>query len=60
MIVIGVESEYRSIGRSLSGWDPKGESNAPIAAGSKVADFLRQRHSYSCSYDLLLNVRILN
>jgi hypothetical protein len=41
LIAIGVELEYRSIYRSLSGWGSKGESNAPIAAESEVADFLR-------------------
>jgi hypothetical protein len=41
MLAIGVESEYRSVNISLSGWGPKGESNAPITAGSEVADFLR-------------------
>jgi hypothetical protein len=41
-IVIKVELEYRSVGRLLSGWSPKGELNAPITAGSEVADFLRR------------------
>jgi hypothetical protein len=41
MLVIGVEPEYRSVTRSLSGWGPKGEPNAPIAAKSEVVDFLR-------------------
>jgi hypothetical protein len=41
MLAIGVETEYRSVTRSLSGWGPKGESNAPIAAESKITDFLR-------------------
>jgi hypothetical protein len=41
MLVIGVEPEYRSVTRSLSGWGPKGEPNAPIAAESEVTDFLR-------------------
>jgi hypothetical protein len=41
MLAIGVEVEYRSVTRSLSRWGPKGEFNAPIAAESKVADFLR-------------------
>ncbi len=36
-----VEPEYRSVSRSLSGWGPKGESNAPIAAESEVTNFLR-------------------
>jgi hypothetical protein len=40
MLAIGVESEYRSVTRSLSGWDPKGEHNAPITVESEVADFL--------------------
>jgi hypothetical protein len=53
MITIGVKTEYRSIGRSLSRWGPKGEPNAQIAARSDVADFLRQRCSCSCSSDLL-------
>jgi hypothetical protein len=41
MLAIRVETEYRSVTRSFSGWDPKGEPNAPIAAESKVVDFLR-------------------
>jgi hypothetical protein len=32
MITIGVESEYRYVARSLSGWGPKVEPNAMIAA----------------------------
>jgi hypothetical protein len=28
MLAIGVEPEYRSVSKSLSGWGPKGESNA--------------------------------
>jgi hypothetical protein len=35
MITMGVEPEYRSIARLLSIWGPKGEPNAPIAAGSE-------------------------
>jgi hypothetical protein len=41
MLVIGVEPKYRSVSRSLSGWGPKGEPNAPIIAESEVTDFLR-------------------
>jgi hypothetical protein len=41
MLAIRVEPEYRSVTRSLSGWGPKGELNAPIAAESEVVDFLR-------------------
>jgi hypothetical protein len=41
MLAIGVESEYKSVTRSLSRLGPKGESNAPITAESEVADFLR-------------------
>jgi hypothetical protein len=41
MLVIRVEPEYRSVTRSLSGWGPKGEPNAPIAAKGEVVDFLR-------------------
>jgi hypothetical protein len=29
LIAIEVEQEYRSVSRSLSGWDPKGEPSAP-------------------------------
>jgi hypothetical protein len=53
MIAIRVESEYRSVARSLSRWGPKGESNAPITAESEIVDFLRRRCSYSCSSSLL-------
>jgi hypothetical protein len=41
LIAIGVEPEYRSVSRSLSGWGPKGESNVPIAAESKMTNLLR-------------------
>jgi hypothetical protein len=41
MLAIGVELEYGSVTRSLSGWDPKGEPNAPITAESEVTYFLR-------------------
>jgi hypothetical protein len=41
LIAIGVEPEYRSISRSLSGWGPKGEPNAPITAESEMTDLLR-------------------
>jgi hypothetical protein len=39
MLAIEVESEYRFVARSLSGWGPKGESNAPFAVKSEVTDF---------------------
>jgi hypothetical protein len=41
MLAIGVELEYRSVTRSLSGWGSKGEPNVPIATESEVVDFLR-------------------
>jgi hypothetical protein len=41
LIAIGVEPEYRSVSKSLSGWGPKGESNAPIVAESEMMDLLR-------------------
>jgi hypothetical protein len=41
LIAIGVELEYRSVIRSLSGWGPKGELDVPITTESEVADFLR-------------------
>jgi hypothetical protein len=41
LISIRVETEYRSISRSLSGWGPKGEPNTPITAKSKMTDLLR-------------------
>jgi hypothetical protein len=41
MIAIGVETEYRSVVGSLSGWGPTGELNALIVAGSEVINFLR-------------------
>jgi hypothetical protein len=34
LMAIGVESERRSVARSLSGQGPKGESDASIAAAS--------------------------
>jgi hypothetical protein len=53
MIAFEVETEYKSIARSLSRWGPKGEPNAPIAAEGKVEDFLRQRRSCICYFGLL-------
>jgi hypothetical protein len=41
MLAIGVETDYRYVSRSLSGWGPKGEPNAPIATESELIDFLR-------------------
>jgi hypothetical protein len=41
LIAIGVEPEYRSVSRSLSGWGPKGVSNAPITTESEMIDLLR-------------------
>jgi hypothetical protein len=41
LIAIGVEPEYRSISRSLSGWGSKGESNAPITTEKGMVDSLR-------------------
>jgi hypothetical protein len=41
MLAIGVEAEYRYVTRSLSGWSPKGEPNALIAAESEVVDFMK-------------------
>jgi hypothetical protein len=53
MIAIGVESEYRSVARSLSEWGPKGDLNAPITVESEVAYSLRWRRTCSYSSDLL-------
>jgi hypothetical protein len=53
MLAIGVEPDYRSVTKSLSGWGPKGELNASITAESEVVDFLRRRRSCSCSSGLL-------
>jgi hypothetical protein len=53
MIAIEVESDYRSITRSLFEWGHKGELNVVIAAESKVMDFLRRIRSCSCSSNLL-------
>jgi hypothetical protein len=41
LIAIGVETEYRSVSRSLSGWGPKGEPNASMTAESEMIDLLR-------------------
>jgi hypothetical protein len=41
LIAIRIEAKYRSVSRSLSGWGPKGESNAPITADSEMTDLLR-------------------
>jgi hypothetical protein len=41
MLAIGVETEYKSVTRSLSGWGSKRESNAPITVESEVVNFLR-------------------
>jgi hypothetical protein len=40
LIAIRVEPEYISVSRSLSGWGPKGEPNAPITAESEMVDSL--------------------
>jgi hypothetical protein len=41
LIAIGVDLVYRSVSKSLSGWGPKGEPNAPITAESEMMDLLR-------------------
>jgi hypothetical protein len=41
LIAIGVEPEYRSISRSLSGWGPKGEPNALIVVESEMTALFR-------------------
>jgi hypothetical protein len=41
LIAIRVEPEYRSVSKSLSGWGPKEELNAPITAESEITDLLR-------------------
>jgi hypothetical protein len=52
MLAIRVESEYRSIARSLSGWDINGEPNAPITAGSEIAAFLMWTKMSCCSIQI--------
>jgi hypothetical protein len=42
LIAIGLETEYRSVARSLSRWSPKGEPDALVAAESKIMDLLRR------------------
>jgi hypothetical protein len=42
LIAIGVESECRSVARSLSEWGTKGELDVPIAAESEITDLLRR------------------
>jgi hypothetical protein len=41
LIAIGVEPDYRFISRSLFGWGPKVEPNAPVAAESEMTDLFR-------------------
>jgi hypothetical protein len=41
LIAIRVEPEYRFVTISLSGWGPKREPNAPIAAESEMMNLLR-------------------
>jgi hypothetical protein len=41
LIAIWIELEYRYVSRSLSGWGPKGEFNAPITVESEMVDLLR-------------------
>jgi hypothetical protein len=60
MLAIGVESGYRYVVRSLSGWGPKGEPNAPIAARSKVADFLKLLKLIRRSDSSMIAVGVLN
>jgi hypothetical protein len=40
LIAIGVETEYRSVARSLSGRGPKGEPDDPITAESEIMNLL--------------------
>jgi hypothetical protein len=42
LIAIGVEPYYRYIARSLSGWGPKGEPDASIAAECEIMNLLRR------------------
>jgi hypothetical protein len=42
LIAIGVEPEYRSIARSLSGQGPNGEPDALIATESEITYLLRR------------------
>jgi hypothetical protein len=42
LIDIGVEPEYRSIARSLSGRGPNGEPDASITTESEIVDLLRR------------------
>jgi hypothetical protein len=41
LIAIGIEADYRSVAKSLFGWGPKEEPNAPIATESEVMNFFR-------------------
>jgi hypothetical protein len=42
LIVIGVETEYRSVARFLSERGLKGEPDAPIVVESEIVDLVRR------------------
>jgi hypothetical protein len=42
LIAIRVETEYRSVARSLSGCGPKGELDDPITAEGEIVNLLRR------------------
>jgi hypothetical protein len=42
LIAIGVETEYKSVTRSLFGHGPKGEPDAPITVERVITDLLRR------------------
>jgi hypothetical protein len=58
ILAIGVELEYRSVARSLSGWGPKGEPNALIIAGREVTDFLRRLKLIRRSDSSMITIKV--
>jgi hypothetical protein len=58
LIVIRVEPECRSVARSLSGWGPKGEPDAPIAAESEITKLLRMLKLIRRSDSSMLAIRV--
>jgi hypothetical protein len=58
LIAIGVELECRSVARTLSGRDPKGEPDALIAAKSEIADLVRRLKLIRQSDSSMIAIRV--
>jgi hypothetical protein len=58
LIAIGVETECRSVAKSLSEWGPKGELDAPITTESEIADLLRRLKLIRRSDSSMIAIRV--